>query len=158
MKSLKVSTYIQLVLLVLLVLLFWTTISIADKVNTEAVPAQVVAITSSTFSPGEISHNTLRAIFIMRYAKWSDGTPVKVYVYDDSSPIHQLFSKEVLHFFPRQLRQAWDRQVFSGLGQYPHQVDSVEEMLIKVKTTPGSVGYVKIQEITTDVHILQIQP
>lgn len=119
---------------------------------------QVVAITSGAYNPGEVSRNTLRAIFVMRHAKWNDGTPVKVYVYADDSPEHETFSKEVLKFFPRQLRQAWDKQVFSGLGQYPEQVSSTKEMLAKVKATPGSVGYVSIQEVNKDVRILQMQP
>ncbi len=129
----------------------------AAKAASEPVP-QVVAITSVTYNPGEVSRNTLRAIFVMRYPRWSDGTPVKVYVFADSEPQHEIFSKEVLKFFPRQLRQAWDRQVYSGLGQYPEQVSSVKEMLAKVRATPGSVGYISIQEVNKDVRILQIQP
>ena len=38
--------------------------------------SQVVAITSATYDPGDISRNTLRAIFLMRYAKWDDGTAI----------------------------------------------------------------------------------
>jgi ABC-type phosphate transport system substrate-binding protein len=119
---------------------------------------QIVAITSAAYDPGDVSRNTLRAIFLMRYAKWDDGTPVKVYVFSDTDPNHETFTKEILRFLPRQLRQAWDRQVFSGLGQYPEQVVSVQEMLRKVKSTPGSVGYLSMQEVTKDVRILQIRP
>ena len=120
--------------------------------------SQVVAITSTTYDPGDVSRNTLRAIFLMRYAKWDDGMPVKVYVFSDTDPNHEMFTKEILRFLPRQLRQAWDRQVFSGLGQYPEQVFSVQDMLNKVKTTPGSVGYISMQEVTKDVRILQVRP
>lgn len=131
----------------------------------ETVPAtvgiansQVVAITSATYDPGDVSRNTLRAIFLMRDAKWDDGMPVKVYVFSDTDPNHEMFTKEILRFLPRQLRQAWDRQVFSGLGQYPEQVVSAQDMLKKVKATPGSVGYLSMQEVTKDVRILQIRP
>ncbi len=135
--------------------IFWSSLSMAGSSEP---PEQVVAITSSSYNPGEISRNTLRAIFVMRHAKWYDGTPVKVYVYADDAAEHAAFSKEVLKFFPRQLRQAWDKQVFSGLGQYPEQVSSTKEMLAKVKATPGSVGYVSIHEVNKDVRILQIEP
>jgi ABC-type phosphate transport system substrate-binding protein len=120
------------------------------------VGSRVAVISSSSFNPGVISANTLRAIFVMNQTKWSDGTPVKVYVFSDSNPTHEVFSKEVLRFFPRQLRRAWDRQVFAGLGQYPEQVSSAQEMLAKVKATPGSVGYLLLQEVNQDVRILQI--
>lgn len=119
---------------------------------------QVVAIISPSYNPGPVSRNLLRAIFVMRLAKWNDGTPIKVYVFDDSSPTHESFSKEILQFFPRQLRQAWDRQVFSGLGQYPQQVESVQEMLDKIQSTPGSIGYITKDEVNENVRILQISP
>lgn len=119
---------------------------------------QVVAITSASFDPGIVSRNVLRAIYVMRLNKWNDGTPIKVFVLDDSTALHEAFSKEVLQFFPRQLRQAWDSQVFSGLGQYPERVDSEPEMLAKVKLTPGSIGYISKSEVDEDVRILQIEP
>ncbi len=149
----------QVVVLIYIAVIVEPSISLAGaaKAAPDPVP-QVVAVTSASFNPGDVSRNTLRAIFVMRYPKWDDGTPVKVYVFADAEPLHEAFSKEVLKFFPRQLRQAWDRQVFSGLGQYPEQVSSVKEMLAKVKATPGSVGYVSIQEVNKDVRILQIQP
>jgi len=135
-----------------------TTVAETVSATVSIANSPVVAITSSTYDPGDVSRNTLRAIFLMRYAKWEDGMPVKVYVFSDTDPNHEMFTKEILRFLPRQLRQAWDRQVFSGLGQYPEQVLSVQEMLKKVKATPGSVGYLSMQEVTKDVRILQIRP
>ena len=149
----------QIGIVIQITVLLLPSISVAGATVTAELPSpQVVAITSSSYNPGEISRNTLRAIFLMRYAKWEDGMPVKVYVFADAESGHETFSKEVLKIFPRQLRQAWDRQVFSGLGQYPEQVSSAKEMLAKVKATPGSVGYISIQEVNKDVRILQIHP
>ena len=36
---------------------------------------------------------------------------------------------------------AWDRLVFSGTGQAPDTVTSTEEMLARVASTPGAIGY-----------------
>lgn len=119
---------------------------------------QMVVVTSAINPPKAISLSTLRAVYVMRYTKWEDGTPVRAYVLADSTAQHEAFSKEILKLFPRQLRQAWDRQVFSGLGQYPEQVSSTKEMLAKVSATPGSVGYVPLNEVNKDVRILQIEP
>jgi len=144
----------QLIIFIQVVIFFHPPV-LAAGVDVNA-GSKVAVIASSSFNPGVISANTLRAIFVMNQTKWSDGTPVKVYVFADSSPTHEAFSKEVLKFFPRQLRRAWDRQVFAGLGQYPEQVSSTQEMLAKVKATPGSVGYLLLQEVNPDVRILQI--
>ena len=43
--------------------------------------------------------------------------------------------------FPYQLRNVWDRLVFSGAGQSPHVVNTLEEMYEQVSSTPGAIGY-----------------
>ena len=43
--------------------------------------------------------------------------------------------------FPYQLDAIWDRQRFSGIGSFPVQVQSEEEMLAVLQQTPGAIGY-----------------
>lgn len=88
-----------------------------------------------------ISRNVLRAIFGMRLRKWPDGMPIKVFVLKDDAPFHAAFSKEILHVFPHQLRRAWDRLVYSGTGQSPFEVSSMEEMKEKISNITGAIGY-----------------
>jgi ABC-type phosphate transport system substrate-binding protein len=118
-------------------------------------PAIVVIAFPST-SENAISRSSLRAIFGMRLNKWPADTPVKVFVMKDDASEHGAFSKNILQVFPHQLRLAWDRQVFSGQGQYPEQV-SPQEMLSKIASTPGAIGYIKTSEVTNNVRILQIR-
>jgi ABC-type phosphate transport system substrate-binding protein len=119
-------------------------------------PTMVVIAFPST-SENTIPRSSLRAIFGMRLNKWPADTPVKVFVMKDDAPEHGAFSKNILQVFPHQLRLAWDRQVFSGQGQYPEQVASTQEMLSIIASTPGAIGYIKSSEITNNVRILQIR-
>ncbi len=84
----------------------------------------------------------LRAMFTMRLRKWPDGTPVRVFVLPDKDPVHRAFSKNVLGVLPHRLRRVWDRAVFSGTGQAPTEVRNEAEILDRVSSTPGAVGYV----------------
>ncbi len=104
-----------------------------------------------------ISNNSLKAIFGMRLRTWSDGSTIKVFVLSDDDPLHQHFSKEKLNIFPYQLRSAWDRLVFSGMGQSPIKVSSKEEMLEKVAGTPGAIGYIWRDYVDDTISILQLQ-
>ncbi|QKS31474.1 MAG: hypothetical protein HT579_03410 [Candidatus Accumulibacter similis] len=104
-----------------------------------------------------IPRASLRAILGMRLQRWPGETPVKVFVLADEVPEHATFSKSVLQVFPQQLRMAWDRQVFSGQGQYPEVVASPQEMLARVASTPGAIGYVKASEVTPNVRVLKIR-
>ena len=101
--------------------------------------------------------NSLRAIFGMRQQTWPDGAPIKVFVLADDAPLHDSFCKEKLSAFPYQMRQAWDRLVFSGTGQAPIKVSSSEEMLNKVASTPGAIGYLEKSKISERVNVLQIK-
>ena len=104
-----------------------------------------------------LSVNVLRAIFSMRMRTWSDGNLIKVFVLSDNDELHNDFAKEKLNVFPYQLRLAWDRLVFSGTGQAPIHVDSHDEMLAKIASTPGAIGYLKTTYISDDIHVLQIK-
>ena len=146
------SLFWRACLLFMLAAFLCTTNSYADTQE----PA-MVAIAFPSTSESVISRSSLRAIFGMRLNKWPADMPVKVFVMKDDAPEHDAFSKNILQVFPHQLRLAWDRQVFSGQGQYPEQVDSIQEMLSKIASTPGAIGYIKINEVTNNVRILQIR-
>lgn len=105
----------------------------------------------------EISINSLRSIFSMRQKTWPDGTKIRVFVLPDDDELHQNVSKEILNVFPYQLRSMWDRLVFSGTGQAPIKVNSVDEMLAKVASTPGAIGYLWRAKINDTVNVLQIK-
>ncbi|WP_081363476.1 substrate-binding domain-containing protein [Nitrosospira multiformis] len=118
-------------------------------------PYEIVA--NSGLSEKNLSKNALRAIFGMRLHTWPDGTPIHVFVLPDEAPLHIAFSKEKLNVFPYQLRAAWDRLVFSGTGQAPETVASLEEMLAKVGSTPGAIGYLTRSRMDSTVNVLQVK-
>jgi ABC-type phosphate transport system substrate-binding protein len=105
----------------------------------------------------KLPRETLRSSFIMRKLTWPDGRPIRVFVLPDGHPLHKEFAKAVLDVYPYQLRQAWDRLVFSGTGQAPIEVASEQEMLAQVAATPGAVGYVKRKQPNDPVNVLAIE-
>lgn len=102
-----------------------------------------------------LSAAALRSIFTMRLTLWPDGSRIQVLVLQDDHPLHRQFSKSVLGLFPYQLRQTWDRGVFSGTGKAPTQVDSETEMLQMLKTTPGAIGYLIQQQTLEGIHLVE---
>lgn len=103
----------------------------------------VEVIAHADVMTSELTVSAARAMFGMRQGKWPDGTLLRVFVLPDSYPLHNAFCKEVLDIFPYQLRQSWDRQVYSGTGQAPIELNSEEQMIERVSRTPGAIGYVK---------------
>ena len=118
---------------------------------------EIEIITHPGVSEKEITENSLRSIFSMHLKTWSDGTKIRVFVFPDDDPLHQSLAKEKLKVFSYQLRSNWDRLVYSGTGQAPIKVNSSEEMLAKVASTPGAIGYLRKAAINENVNVLQIK-
>lgn len=98
-----------------------------------------------------------RAIFGMRMPRWPDGTLVRVFVLPDQHPLHSRLSKEKLDLYPYQLRQTWERLLYSGMAQAPVEVGSEEEMLSRVAATPGAIGYVGKVRKYDPINILEVE-
>lgn len=99
----------------------------------------------------------LRSIFAMRKKHWSDGTKIAVFVLPDDEPLHRQFTKSKLNMFPHQFRRIWDRLIFSGTGQAPEEVESYDEMLEKIETVPGAIGYLNKQSKNTNIRIINYE-
>ena len=104
-----------------------------------------------------IKRPTAWAIFSMRLRTWSNGAPTSVFVLSDNTPLHAEFTKKILDTFPYQLRRAWDRLVFSGTGQAPTEVNSIEEMYERISSTPGAIGYLPADRIDRNVRSLKVE-
>ncbi len=117
----------------------------------------VVAVHKGTIVQTPISRYALSAIFGMRSTTWSDGSAIRVFVLPDDSHLNTLFCKQILHIFPHQLRTAWDRLVYSGTGQSPTVLSSEQEMLVRIASTPGAIGYLPKETHDDNVFILPVE-
>ena len=105
----------------------------------------------------ELNINVARLLFTMRLQNWPDGMRVRVFVFDREHPVHREFAKQALDLYPRQLQRVWDRNLFSGSGAVPSTVESPEEMLMRVKETPGAIGYLPDGYATEAVKVLYVE-
>ena len=124
-------------------------------------PLQVAAveiIANRGVTASAVTLASARALFGMRMTRWpEDGKPVKVFVLPDGHPLHAALCKEQLNLFPYQLRQSWDRLVYSGMAQAPIEVSTEEEMINRVATTPGAVGYARKVKPNDPVKVLYVE-
>lgn len=121
-----------------------------------ALPAQEL-IANPALPSAPVDRNQLRLYFTMRLKLWDSRIPLTVFVLPDHHPLHEQFAKSVLGLFPYQLRQVWDRQLFSGTGQAPITVNSEQDMIERVATTPGAIGYAASGVSHPQVQILEIR-
>ncbi|MEH6578566.1 MAG: hypothetical protein V7731_16005 [Amphritea sp.] len=88
---------------------------------------------------------------------WPDGSRIRVFVLPTEHPTHRSFSIDTLNTYPYQLERAWKRLTFSGTGRAPMQLDSEQEMIKTVHSTPGSIGYISTATSKGESHVVEIQ-
>lgn len=93
-------------------------------------------------STTELTRPLARLIFGAKVTRWDDGAAIRVFVLPDESPLHNELSKSILNLYPYQLRAAWDRIIYTGIGLAPIQVANEAEMRRQVASVPGAIGYI----------------
>jgi ABC-type phosphate transport system substrate-binding protein len=119
-------------------------------------PNDVVMIAHPNVRVETLSRDTARAIFAMRQRTWPNGQAASVFVLSEDHSVHARFSKSLLNVYPHQLRLAWDRIVFSGTGQAPNVVVSQPEMVKRVASTPGGLGYIERGYLDDSVNVIPL--
>ncbi|GAB6071002.1 hypothetical protein JCM30760_20990 [Thiomicrorhabdus hydrogeniphila] len=132
----------------LLLLLMWLGISTSY--------AGTVVIVNPSVKTKEISPQSLGRIYAMQIKNWSDGQPVKVFTFPSNSKFHHQFVITQMKLQPHLLERLWNRLIFTGTGRTPTVVNNSQEMIQKVKETPGAIGYVTDSDVSSDVNVLVI--
>ncbi|PMR81799.1 hypothetical protein C1H70_04795 [Halomonas urumqiensis] len=117
----------------------------------------VVLVAHVDVETQRLTRDTTRALFAMRQRSWPDGMAVRVFVLDNNHPVHARFAKERLGVYPHQLQLAWDRMVFSGTGQAPMRAFTQPDMLERLATTPGALGYLEREYLDDRVQVIAIE-
>lgn len=130
----------------LMVALLLTVSSAASPQNSAL---EVEVIVSPSLTEITMDRSLLRAVFTMRVRQWPDGSPIRVFVLPDDDPLSDQFYRERLGMYSYVLRRAWDRMVFTGTGFAPTVVRSEGEMIERVRSTPGAIGFVRKREASS---------
>jgi ABC-type phosphate transport system substrate-binding protein len=120
------------------------------------VTATEVVVNKSVSASG-YSKADIRAIFIMQKRRWPNNRQIKVYTLPDGNPLHKDFVKNILNMLPHQIRKIWDRMTFSGTGTAPIELESEQDMIDKIATTPDSIGYLKSSPDNENIRSFEYQ-
>jgi hypothetical protein len=117
----------------------------------------VEVITHPTVSEPILTTSQLRRIYTMRQIQWPDGHLITVYVLPRQHVLHLRFSKERLQMFPYQLDRIWNKLTYSGLGVAPIMLNTPEELVDAVRSTPGSIGYIEKIKDEEGIHVVKVK-
>ena len=123
----------------------------------QIVSAETVVIVNPQIQIDNISSKSLGRIYAMQVKHWADGQPIKVFTYSTQKETYRDFVISEIKIQPHQLERLWNRLIFTGTGRAPVVVGNEKEMLQKIRTTPGAIGYLETTESLSGVKSLEVE-
>lgn len=113
-------------------------------------------ITNSDNPVTSLSKTQLSKILLKKVSKWETGDPVRAVDQGGKQAVREVFSKAIHGRSASSIQRYWQRQIFSGKGVPPPELESDREVLDFVAQNAGSLGYVSIDAPVDGVKILEI--
>jgi ABC-type phosphate transport system substrate-binding protein len=113
--------------------------------------AHHMAVVVSKQNPAaEMTSEQVRKIFLNETKEWPDGTPIKLVLHRESED--QLITLHRLNGISKQEWQTW----FNEHKDSVKVVDSDQDVLSYVESTPGAVGLVRVRSVTGRVKVVRV--
>ena len=117
--------------------------------------SQIMVITHKSTTIDKISDTKLLDFYTGDIRKWNDGKTVIVFDLKPKTELKKSFYK-ILGKSTSRMKSIWMKKMLSGEGDPPEALKSEEEMLKKISTTPGAVGFISESKLNGTVKVLKI--
>lgn len=107
--------------------------------------AQVAVIVNKSTPVSKITAGSLLQIYLLNNTKWSDGTKIIAYYNKDQSICQKLCDFIGMDIIS--LRKHWMKLQLSGEAKAPEAINDDAEMIQKVASTSGAIGYVNASAV-----------
>lgn len=119
--------------------------------------AQTAIIIHHGVEADSLAQGTIDQIFTQFQKKWNSDLSIVIYFpKEDKKLQNTLFG--YLGRSGIELKRTWLRKKLTGEATPPIAVKTSDEMLDKVSTTPGAIGFIDLKKVTKDVKIAAIIP
>lgn len=115
-----------------------------------ALSAEVAVIANPSVPVKTISSSELLDLYTGDVKEWNDGSPIIVFDLKPNSSVKEAFY-DYLGKSSSRMKSIWMKNMLSGEGRPPEAQASEADILKKVMSTPGAIGYVNRQLVTPDV-------
>jgi ABC-type phosphate transport system substrate-binding protein len=119
----------------------------------EVCSADVAIIAHPSVKSDSLDKKLLSRVYRGEVRSWQDGTKIKVCDLGERGETREQFY-DYLGIRPSRLKSHWMKQLLTGEGEPPDEADSEDEMIKKVMSTPGAIGYVDKNRVDGKVKLL----
>jgi hypothetical protein len=119
--------------------------------------AQVAIIANPSVNADSLNVSQLRDIYSLNTRQWGDGRQIVPVILQGNEAAMRAFHR-FIGITPLEMRKLWMRIQLSGEGKAPLALNSDEDIVAKVASTPGAIGIVNGRSDTAKVKTLLIIP
>lgn len=112
--------------------------------------AQVSVVANKSVAES-VNAAKVAGIYSLTTTKWADGT--KIIVYDNSGDAKTGFYSGIGRDL-QSLKKEWMKKQLTGEGRAPEALSSDADVIKKVASTAGAIGFVKSSSVTGDVKVV----
>ena len=117
------------------------------------VNAQVSVIVNKSVSEASVDAAKLKDIYSLKTTKWGDGSKIVVFNLKAKGAVQDKFYNH-LGVKISNLKKTWMKAQLTGEGTAPKSLGSETDVLQKVSSTPGAVGFVGSGKVTNAVKVV----
>ena len=115
--------------------------------------AQIAVIVNKANPISKITPSLLSDIYLLNNTRWSDGT--KIVVFECKATEARVTLCNFIGKDNMSLRKRWMQVQLSGEGKAPEVLDDASDVIKKVSSNTGGIGYVKLSEVRdNDVKVI----
>ncbi len=133
-----------------ILLLLFVTLFFYGKLN-----AQVAVIANKNVPIDKVTKAQLLDYYSGDIKYWSNSKPIIVFDIKPKLDVKEEFYEYIAKNTAR-MKSIWMKKMLSGEGNPPESVISEEEMIRKIETTSGSIGFVSLSKVRGNVKTLLI--
>ena len=108
--------------------------------SSTAVASDVFVVANSNITR-QLTYAEIEDIFTLRNRKWNNGAPIRVYLLPKTNPLTRSFASKYLSMTANRYYDLVEGRESSGKGNITNILDTEYDLMLKVLTTPGSIGY-----------------
>lgn len=116
--------------------------------------AQTAVIANKSISENSINKSKLSDIYMSKTKTWGDGTKIIRFTHKTENLNEKIF--EAVGKPIAEMKKLWMKIQLTGGGQAPEALGADEEMINKVSSTPGAIGYIDSKKVNDKVKVLLI--
>lgn len=118
-----------------------------------ALQAQVAVVVNKSVAATSLDAAQLKDIFTLKTTKWSDGSTIAVFVLKGNDAAQDKFYGYIGENSIG-LKKVWMKAQLTGEAKAPKALGSDAEVISKVASTPGAIGFVSAGSVSDAVKVV----